>query len=123
MLAKELQIDDDAYRDLMATVCGGVRSAADLDISGRQRFISHLRTCLGRPAVSRPMKGALTGPQRRMWALWMQLADAGLVQRRTMLALCAFVERQTGVARLEWLNSQQERLVLESLKSWLKRGA
>jgi phage gp16-like protein len=128
-LAKEIGLDDDAYRDLMATVCGGVRSAALLDVSGRQRFIAHLRRCLGRPeqrltrpaAQGREIARPLLPREKLMWALWMQLAEAGAVEHRTMQALSAYVERQTGVARVEWLNVPQQIAVVESLKKWLER--
>ena len=56
-----------------------------------------------------------------MWSLWMQLADAGQVDERSMAALGAFAKRQTGVDRLDWLNGRQEDLVIESLKQWLRR--
>jgi hypothetical protein len=129
-LAKQLQLDDSAYRDLMATVCGGVRSAALLDISGRMRFIEHLERCVR--AGSRPAAAAPGGQQREiarqlnpreklLWALWMKLADAGLVQHRTMQALSAYAQRQTGVAHIRWCNEAQLDLVADSLKQWLKR--
>lgn len=120
-----LQLSDDEYRDLMATVCHGVRSAAELDFTGRRRFLAHLQACLrGRQTApaGRTIAQELTPAQRRMWSLWMELADAGLVQQRTMAALQAFAQRQTGVERLVWLQPKQEDLVIESLKLWLKRG-
>lgn len=120
----KLGLSDDEYRDLMATVCGGVRSAAELDWTGRRRFLAHLNACLRQ----QPQRGAvrhlnadLTPVQRRMWALWMQLADAGLVETRSMAAIEAFARRQTGVERLQWLTGPQEALVIDSLKQWLKR--
>lgn len=121
----KLQLTDDEYRDLMATVCAGVRSAADLDFTGRRRFLAHLQACLkhhegGR--ASKHISAPLTPIQRKMWAMWMRLADAGLVEERTMPALEAFARRQTGVDRLTWLNAKQEDLVLASMRSWLKRG-
>jgi hypothetical protein len=124
MLAGELQLGDDAYRDLMATVCGGVRSAAMLDVSGRQRFIAHLRKCLGRPEQAPARRGVsreLTPRERLLWALWMQLADAGAVDTRTMSALDAYVLRQTGVARMQWLQPAQLDAVIEAAKQWLRR--
>lgn len=45
---KQLGLDENAYRDLMATVCGGVRSAADLDTAGRQR-LPRMRARQARP--------------------------------------------------------------------------
>lgn len=122
--------DDDFYRTVMQAKCG-VRSAGELDYAGRKRFLAHLQACgwqggpRGRPGAGDGASGRsrapLTAPQRKMWSLWQQLADAGLVDNRRMPALLAFVKRQTGVDRLEWLTAQQEDLVLESLKRWLRR--
>jgi hypothetical protein len=125
MAKAQLQLSDDEYRDLMATVCAGVRSAAQLDFTGRRRFLAHLQACLKHQAPqgkARHIKDALTPSQRLMWSLWMRLADAKLVGDRTMHALEAFAFRQTGVERLQWLNDQQQDLVIESLKAWAKRG-
>ncbi|MBE7419870.1 MAG: regulatory protein GemA [Ideonella sp.] len=126
----ELGWDDDCYRDILFTVCR-VRSSALLDHAGRKRFLAHLRACgwsggvtprrgPARPATA-PKRPALTRPQRLIWSLWQQLFEAGVVTDRRMPALLHFIERQTGVARLEWLNSAQEDLVIQSLKAWRKR--
>ena len=58
-----------------------------------------------------------------MWSLWQQLAGAGAVNNRRMPALVAWVKRQTGVDRLEWLTPAQDALVIESLKRWLAEHA
>lgn len=127
MAKKSLKWSDDEYRDIMATVCGGVRSAADLDIAGRKRFLAHLRAC-ARANGSAGSKGGrsdrrkLSDIERKMWSLWMELADAGLVESRTMPALNAWVKRTTQVDRIEWLNGAQAYTVVESLKRWLERG-
>lgn len=119
--------DDSTYRDILQTVCG-VRSAGDLDATGRVRFLAHLQLCGWKPtggapfAKDRPVRKPLTWPQKKMWSLWQQLADASLVKNRKMPALLAYVQRQTHVDRLEWLNGAQEALVIESLKKWLERG-
>lgn len=126
----DLRWDDDFYRDVLYSVCR-VRSSALLDFTGRKRFLAHLRACAlaggvktGTPATkpaSARVRAPLTPPQKKMWSLWQQLADANLVDSRKMPALLAFVKRQTGVDRLEWLNPQQEKLVVESLKRWVHR--
>ncbi len=125
----ELGWDDDYYRDILWAVCR-VKSSGMLDHAGRKRFLAHLRACgwsggskAGRGAdrASAGARKALTGPQRLMWSLWQRLYDAKVVEDRRMPALVAFAERQTGVARLEWLNTAQEDLVIQSLKAWLKR--
>jgi phage gp16-like protein len=121
---KTLGWDDSHYRDVLFSVCAA-RSSADLDRAGRKRWLNHLQTCLDRtqPTPKRqPVRKPLTGPQRKVWSLWMQLADKGLVTARTMAAINTWVARQTGVDRLEWLTAAQEALVVESLKQWLQRG-
>lgn len=120
---KQLELPEDEYRDLMATVCGGIRSSAKLDAAGRQRFLAHLHTCLrerGIPAA-RPTRKQLPPDERKVWALWMQLADAGEVQERTMKAIDAWVRQQLQVDTLRFLNDQQMQLAIERLKQWLRR--
>lgn len=123
---KALNWDDSTYRDILWTVCQ-VKSSADLDQAGRSRFLAHMVRCgwvddrKQATSPAKPVRKALTGPQKKMWALWQQLADAGLVDNRKMPALMAYVERQTSVSRLEWLNGGQQDLVIESLKKWLGR--
>lgn len=135
----QLGWDDGTYRDILFTVCC-VRSSAELDFAGRKRFLEHLRDCIKQlPSASGPARvarsqalvtmalrdrrrSALTPPQRKMWSLWQQLADAGLVTERRMPALLAYVKRQTHVDRLEWLTGPQEQLVIESLRQWLARS-
>lgn len=120
----QLGLTDDEYRDLMATVCSGIRSASELDFTGRKRFLAHLQACLRTSGLQKPkqQREPLTGAQRLMWSLWMQLADAKLVYERSLTAIESFARRQTGVDKLAWLNGKQEELVIESMKLWLKRG-
>jgi phage gp16-like protein len=120
---KSLGWDDDTYRDIMAAVCR-VRSAGELDFTGRKRFLAHLRACQEQKGIAAPQKPAKTpwSPKlRKLWALWQQLADAGLVADRSKAGLVAWSTRQTGVDRLEWLKPQQLDLVLNSAKGWLER--
>lgn len=127
--AQRLQWNRSEYEDIMATVCGGIRSAGDLDHSGRKRFLSHIASCmrasgLDTRGVERPYSDAapLSAKQALMWSLWMRLVDRGLADQRTMAALNAFCLRQTKVHRIQWLNREQEDLLIDSLKGWLQRG-
>lgn len=117
--------DEVFYRRKVAQVCNGKTSSAELDASERRALLAHMVTCgwapAGKAGAVRTERKPLTKPQKLMWSLWQQLADAGLVANRKMLALNAFAQRQTGVDRIEWLNGKQEDLVIESLKRWLKR--
>lgn len=121
---KALGWDDDTYRDIMFTVCR-VRSSADMDFTGRKRFLQHLRACQQQMGIAPrgDFKPAPWSPQlRALWSLWQRLADAKLVHERNRDALQAWVKRQTGVDRLEWLTTQQLDLVLGSAKQWLARA-
>ncbi len=120
---KQLGLDEDAYRDLMATVCGGIRSSGDLDAAGRQRFRAHLEKCLQESGVrpAKPARKRLPRDEAKVWSLWMQLADAGQVQERTMKAINVWVKAQIGVDALSFLNDQQMQLAIERLKMWLRR--
>jgi len=121
---KELGWDDGTYRDVMFAVCR-VRSAADMDFAGRKRFLAHLRQCqqqLGLVPRAQARPAPWSPPLRALWSLWQRLADAGLVHDRGRDSLQAWVTRQTGVDRLEWLTTHQLDLVLVSAKQWLARA-
>jgi phage gp16-like protein len=118
----ELRWDEGTYRHVLWEVCA-VRSSSELTAAGRQKFLAHIAKCKGQAPArdARPVRKALTGPQKKMWSLWQQLADKGRLTDRSMKALLAFVHRTTQVDRLEWLNGAQEALVIEALKQWLTR--
>lgn len=114
---KDLGLSDDEYRDILFVVAR-VRSASDLDAAGRARVLDHFRS-----------RGALGGRQRKrddgdpmlskLRALWAALADAGKVNNPD--GLNAWVQRQAGVSRPQWLNSRQMSMCIEALKKWLAR--
>jgi hypothetical protein len=124
MAKKALAWDDDTYRDIMFTVCR-VRSSAAMDFAARKRFLEHLRKCQQQLGIK--PRGAFkpqpwSPPLRALWSRWQQLADAGLVHERSRDALQAWVKRQTGVDRLEWLTTHQLDALLASAKLWLARA-
>lgn len=138
---KELAMTEDEYRDLISAKWPGQRSAAGLDHQQRAELLHHFQRLgwKGRVGGSRanPATGTKAstatkpwGPElRKLWSLWMQLADAGLVEHRTAAALSAWCERQTagadgrgGVNRIEWLKPAQRKACIEAAKRWLDRG-
>lgn len=141
VLRSRLQMSDDAYRDLLAALFAGKRSSTELDAGDRARLVNHLQRLAdalpGAKAARSPRsRGSsassvmsvtpLTARQRKMFSLWQELADAGLVNDRTMKALDAWIcgRRWFGqlVANKSWLDGRREDQVIESLKRWLKRG-
>jgi phage gp16-like protein len=122
---KALGWDEDTYRDVLSTVCSGIRSSADLDHTGRKRWLAHLAACQAQAGIARPQapKRAPWGPQlRKLWSLWQQLADKKLVSDRSREALQAWATNQTGVSRLEWMNAHQTDQIVNQAKAWLKRA-
>jgi len=120
--AKQLGIDRDTYEAMLHAVAR-VRSAGDLDWSGRKRVLEHLRHLGWAPGFNR------TSPRiRKLLALWAELHKLGAVADRSARSVNVFCKRQTGVDRIEWLDRRPAELetLTESLKSWIarvKRGA
>lgn len=115
-----VQLDDAAYRALLQR-CAGVASSTQITSLARANAVlaEFRRLGIGNPA---PRK-ALSPQQKKIWSLWQQLADAGLVRDRSMRGLVAFVKRQTGVDALDFMTWPQEYQVTEALKRWLLRRA
>lgn len=115
----EMGWDDDHYRHVLFAKTG-VRSAGELDGTGRKRFIEHLKAC----GWSGGKK--LAGPRytRQQWhvlMLWRDLGKAGALEDKTEAALHAFIKGQVGVDAVRFLDVPTASRVIEALKSWLKR--
>lgn len=119
----QLGMEEDTYRNLLWTI-GRVRSSKDLDWAGRKRVLDHMRACGWQPARKRGPTGralADDAQSRKIRAMWLALADAGVVRNRSEKALLAYVKRQTGIEALEWLKMHEADKVIEALKRWAKR--
>ena len=135
-LAKTIGLTEDAYRDLLAAKFAGLRSAAQLDAPQRAELLHHFQRLGWQGRVGGSLANPAPKPRtpwsasvRKLFSLWQQLADAGLVKQRNAAALSAWCARQTagadgkgGVARVEWLNPAQLKTVTEQAKQWLARG-
>lgn len=134
VLRGRLGMDEDAYRDLIGSLFNGARSSTALDDAQRQRFVLHLQGLMRQlgnfaGADARPQRlplPSLPPRQRKMFSVWQQLADAGLVKDRRMAALDAWITRRTWpggrVDNKAWLGGKGEDQVIEALKAWLRRG-
>lgn len=121
---RDLQLDDDTYRQLLITVTG--------KSSTRDMIVPQLDTVLGamkkhgfkikavkKANSTRPLDDS---PQsRKIRALWLEMADAGIIRDRSEAALARWVKRETGVDSLQWLNSEQASVIIEKLKQWQRR--
>lgn len=120
-----LKLDDDSYRDALASKASGRRSSKDCTVAQLEAVLEHFHAC-GYPRPDGRTDGrriVLTPPQKKMWALWQTLADAGKVRDRTMKGLLGWVRGQTDnhVERLNFLTPAQEHTLIESLKQWRAR--
>lgn len=114
-------LDDGLYRDLLSGY--GVASSKHLTLVQANALIEQLRAAA--PRSLHPRAVAMTGRYgAKIRALWIAGWNLGVVRDRTDEAACAFVERQTGVARTAWLvEPAQGRAAIEALKGWLARAA
>jgi phage gp16-like protein len=119
---RELEMEDDAYRSMLWAVAR-VRSAKDLDFTGRKKVLDHLKACgfkvRSKAAPSLPL--AQDAESRKIRALWLFLHQLGAVQNPSEEALAAYVKRITGVEALQWVNGKQALALIESMKKWAMR--
>jgi phage gp16-like protein len=115
---RDLGLDDDAYR-LMLTETTGQASSKVMSIPELQRVLDRLKA--GGFKVKRPARAADDPQARKIRALWLTLHSEGKVRNPSEAALNAYVQRQTRVARIEWLSTGQCSAVIEALKQWMER--
>jgi phage gp16-like protein len=120
---KQLGLDDDTYRAILWTV-GRVKSAKDLDWTGRKALLDHFRAKGWKSAAPRKAKAERPvhpGQPGLVRALWSELHQAGRVRDPSDAALGSWLRRNRLPERPEWLSSTQSRRAIESLKKWLYR--
>lgn len=147
---KELGFDDDAYRDILQTRYKK-DSAAKLTRFEAEDLIKHfqgqgfkVKRTTPRPppqqqegeqnsppvfkeGVGGGSFGAGCSPTyekpmaRKVVALWINLAMAGVVHNSSNAALQSYVKRMTNIDNLSWCDDQQLWMLIESLKKWAKR--
>lgn len=131
--------DEAHYRDVMAGVCAGKRSARDLTPAERTALLNKLKSMGFKVKSSRrqPTPGApaaadrprrvrtldLSAQARKVRALWLFMhTPLGLVRDSSEAALGAYVKRVAGVDALQWTDYEQIKTVTESLKKWAMRA-
>jgi phage gp16-like protein len=114
---KDLALEEDSYRALLSRVTG-CASAADCTDAQLETALAEFRRLGWTPkAKRRPLS---TKPHvRKVFALWGAMKP--FLRNGTTKALCAFVERQTGVSDPEWLSPEEATKVVEALKAWARR--
>lgn len=119
----QLGLDEDTYRAVLWTVAR-VRSARDLDWTGRKTLLEHFKSRGWRPAPPKRAKAAtpVSGGQEGMVrALWTELHAEGKVRDPSDAALGSWLKRNRWPERAEWLDQRQITKAIEALKKWLAR--
>ena len=123
---RELGLDEEAYRDVLQSATGK-RSTSDMAEFELRRLLDHLKTCGFKVKSARKSARKHDVPMdqheqsRKIRALWLQLADMGIIRDPSEAALCRWIKRETGVEALAWLDGDQASHSIEKLKKWNQR--
>lgn len=125
---KELGLDDDAYRDIIAQRFDGKTSRTQLGTAQLGELIDHFKTLGFKPKRKAPKRAgrarlADSDTARKIRALWISLYHLGVISDPSESALGAFIKRQAKVDDAAFLVPEQSYKVIEALKSWAEREA
>jgi hypothetical protein len=104
---------EDVYRFLLKEYFD-TDSAKNLSVEDLGKFANALQT-------HRRTKLNMSEQDKLIFSLWGQLFEQKKTGSGSRQSLNRWIKRQTGVERLEWLNTQQKSKLIEAMKGWLKR--
>ena len=110
--------------DLIADRYNGMESTKQLTPFQTHDLLDHLKTLgfkVKRKKKSKTSPVYIDGQHRKIVALWITLADAGVVRNRSDQALQKYVRRMTGIENLKWCDDSDCYTLIEALKSWCLR--
>ncbi|MEN2980284.1 regulatory protein GemA [Tistrella bauzanensis] len=121
--ARELGLSDEGLRDIYARTIGS-RSASAASAADLGRVLDALKAAGWRTKV-RARKGdrrQLNTPMgAKVRVLWVAAWNLGIAYDPTETGLGTWIERQTGISAMNWLDVRQTSAVIEALKSWIAR--
>lgn len=124
---RELCMDDDTYRLLLAGMTGldGATSTADLSVPNLLRVLEQLKLRGFKVRPNKVQKRPLAddAQSKKIRSLWLELHGLGAVRDPSEAALAKFVQSMTRVSALQWLSTAQGSRVIENLKQWYNRVA
>lgn len=131
--AKDLRLDEETRRALMARVTGH-RSASDCDEDDLVMVLNEYRRLGWKPATPQQImatqraqsvtrrKAANHPMAKKARAMWISLHQLGVVRDPSEKALEAFGARQLKVDRLQWADQSQGFRLIEALKGMAERA-
>ncbi|EPS1205731.1 MULTISPECIES: gp16 family protein [Enterobacteriaceae] len=122
----DLQMDEDTYRQMLQGLTGKA-STKGMDTPQLNRVLESMKKKGFRIKPAGKTKSGLpldSHPQsKKIRALWLEMAAAGVVRDCSEQALALWVKRETGISALRWLSNEQASSVIEKLKKWQRRAA
>jgi len=122
----DLQMDEDTYRQMLQGLTGKA-STKGMDTTQLDRVLESMKKKgfrvkpAGKATSSLPLDNH---PQsKKIRALWLEMAAAGIVRDSSEQALALWVKRETGISALRWLSNEQASSIIEKLKKWQRRAA
>ncbi|WP_022655584.1 gp16 family protein [uncultured Desulfovibrio sp.] len=116
----QLGMDDDTYRAFLLDMTGK-DSCAKMTPKEHWRILEELKRRGFRKIPAHKGKLLVNDPQaRKIRALWLTMADCGIVRNRSEKALNGFVRKMTGCTLTD-ATVKQCQAVIEILKNWLDR--
>ena len=122
----DLKMDEDTYRQMLQGLTGRA-STKGMDLPQLTKVLESMKK---KGFRVKPAGNAKTGialddhPQsRKIRALWLDMAAAGVIRDSSELSLARWVKRETGISALRWLSNEQASSVIEKLKKWQRRAA
>jgi len=112
---RQAGLDEDDRRAFQAGVVEGKTSLGDMDAGELRRVLGRLNGQSQPAPAGRPHIG-------KVRALWWSLYWLGEVDQTDERAIDSFVQRQTGIAALRFLDHRQADAVIEALKAWVARA-
>jgi phage gp16-like protein len=119
---KDLGLDEATYRAVVSRISGGHADSAG-KLSGRQLddLLSEFMR-LGWKPKTVPKAAAKDPMAGKVRALWITLADAGVVRDRSEEALRSYVARMTRRSDLRFCSPVEKGRLIEALKQWADRA-
>lgn len=111
--------DEDARKDWQQNRTGH-RSCADMAIADLDNLVAELRRKKALKPAKTPPKARRT-PADKIRALWIDMANQGLIRDGSERALGRYLKRMTGRYKPEWLPTNEAIKAIESLKQWRNR--
>ena len=120
---KALGLDEDSYRAVIERVSGGrATSSGALSLSQLDALLARFKDLGWKPAAPTARGRTRDRQSAKVRALWLALAEAGVVRDRSEAALRAYCRRQVGVEDLRFADSEQKSALIEALKGWSARA-